>query len=308
MAILILGSVVVLLPTLLVFWLIWSKGLGRAEWLAKAIIVLNVGFLFFQIGPWAITSYYLRYVVLIFVVLGTAYAYSRRWRSLAASRSRSRRLMIAAAAMVGLVAVNIVATLGRLPPRDSIDLGFPLKGGTYYVLQGGTTWAANLFHSLVPKARYAVDIVQIDRFGNRAATIFPPLPLRDYHIYGAPLYSPCSGTVKAAVGTLPDNIPPATDFDHPGGNHVVIACQAVDVTLAHLQQDSLRVFIGDSVVSGQLIGWAGNSGYSDEPHLHMQANAADGRPLPLTFDGKFLSVNSVYRNGDIDPSKIRVAK
>ena len=114
--------------------------------------------------------------------------------------------------------------------------------------------------------------------------------------------------MKAAVGTLPDNIPPATDFDHPGGNHVVISCQVGNVTLAHLQQDSLRVSIGGSVVSGQFIGRAGNSGYSDEPHLHIQANAIDGRPLPLNFNGKFLSVNSVYRNGDIDPSKIRVAQ
>ena len=174
MAILILGSVIVFVPVLLVFWLIGSKSLGRAEWLAKAIIVLNVSFIFFQIGPWAITSYYLRYVVLMFAVLGTAYAYSRRWRSLAASRSRSRRLRIAATAMVSLVAVNVVAILGRLPPTDSVELGFPLKDGAYYALQGGTTWAATPFHSLVPKARYAVDIVQIDRFGNRAATIFPP--------------------------------------------------------------------------------------------------------------------------------------
>lgn len=96
------------------------------------------------------------------------------------------------------------------------------------------------------------------------------------------------------LSALPDNAPAETDSDHPGGNHVAISCHGINVTLAHLQKDSVRVAVGESVLAGQLIGSVGNSGYSDEPHLHLQANAADGRPLALAFNSKFIAVNDLY--------------
>ena len=42
------------------------------------------------------------------------------------------------------------------------------------------------------------------------------------------------------------------------------------VLYAHLKQGSARVRVGDRVVSGQDIGLVGDSGNSDEPHLHIQ--------------------------------------
>lgn len=53
---------------------------------------------------------------------------------------------------------------------------------------------------------------------------------------------------------------------------------------------------GDAVTKGQLIGAVGNSGYSDEPHLHVQANTVDGRPVAIVFDGRFLAINDIHRN------------
>lgn len=93
-----------------------------------------------------------------------------------------------------------------------------------------------------------------------------------------------------------DNEPSKVDWQNPGGNHLVLVCNEIEVTLMHMKKDSLKVTPGDHVTQGQLIGMVGNSGYSDEPHLHVQANTADGRPVPMAFDAKFLSINDVYFN------------
>ena len=61
-----------------------------------------------------------------------------------------------------------------------------------------------------------------------------------------------------------------------------------------MKRHSLRVAPSDRVRAGQPVGQVGNSGYSDEPHLHVQANGADGRPVPIVFDGRFLSINDLY--------------
>ena len=38
----------------------------------------------------------------------------------------------------------------------------------------------------------------------------------------------------------------------------------------HLKQNTLRVRVGDEVHRGQFIGQVGDSGNSDQPHLHIQ--------------------------------------
>lgn len=143
-----------------------------------------------------------------------------------------------------------------------------------------------------------MDVVQIGRLGNRAQSLVPAPKLTQYHIYGANIYSPCQGTVRVAVASLMDNEPPKVDRENPGGNHLVIACddKKTEVSLMHMKKDSAKVTTGDRVAQGQLMGRVGNSGYSDEPHLHIQANTIDGHPIPLVFDGEFLSINDVYRN------------
>jgi murein DD-endopeptidase MepM/ murein hydrolase activator NlpD len=62
------------------------------------------------------------------------------------------------------------------------------------------------------------------------------------------------------------------------------------------------VTVGTAVQPGQLVGRIGNSGFTNEPHLHVSAVAADSREpwpraagAPITFDGRFLAVNDVVR-------------
>ena len=53
------------------------------------------------------------------------------------------------------------------------------------------------------------------------------------------------------------------------GNHVLLACAEAQVLLAHFRRGNLRVTEWQTVVAGQLFGRSGNSGRSDEPHLHV---------------------------------------
>ena len=65
--------------------------------------------------------------------------------------------------------------------------------------------------------------------------------------------------------------------------------------MAHFKHGSLQVLAGDAVQVGQRLADVGNSGGSNEPHLHIYAQRPGppdapmgGEPLPITFDGRFL--------------------
>jgi hypothetical protein len=47
------------------------------------------------------------------------------------------------------------------------------------------------------------------------------------------------------------------------------------VELSHFAQDSIKVKEGDWVEKGAILGLCGNSGYSPQPHIHIQVQAAE---------------------------------
>lgn len=72
------------------------------------------------------------------------------------------------------------------------------------------------------------------------------------------------------------------------GNYIFI--RHVDGSVAnywHLQKDGALVNVGDSVITGQLIGNSGNTGYSAFPHLHFEVQGYDAAgnytQLPTRF-------------------------
>ncbi len=155
----------------------------------------------------------------------------------------------------------------------------------------------NPFHNFVD-SEFAVDIVKLNRFGNRA-TGLGPRDAESYEIFGEPVYSPCDGVVIAVVDSVFDNEPPRANSMSPLGNHVMIACDEAQIILAHLLKSSVVVSVGDSVARGEMIGRVGNSGYSNEPHLHLQAlqldpqGASPAKPLAVTFGGRFVAINDI---------------
>ena len=104
--------------------------------------------------------------------------------------------------------------------------------------------------------------------------------------------------VSGAVDGPPDMRIPEADVTNKGGNHAILRGASVDVVLAHFRLGSLKVTVGEWVEAGQVIAEVGNSGASDEPHLHIHAQrlgTADaplsGDPLPMRLDGRFLVRN-----------------
>jgi murein DD-endopeptidase MepM/ murein hydrolase activator NlpD len=147
--------------------------------------------------------------------------------------------------------------------------------------------------------KYAVDVTKLSMWGNDANGILP----RDntkYAIFNQVLYSPCDGEVFDVVDQWDNNLPFGEKAPYNDGNHIVIKTSNFYVLMGHLQKGSITVKVGDQVKQGQPIAKAGNSGWTLQPHTHIQAMklspgsfwAAEG--LPIYFDGKNTVKNTLF--------------
>ena len=133
--------------------------------------------------------------------------------------------------------------------------------------------------------------------------------------WGREILAPAAGTVTYARNDVPNNPhqgPPPDDKWFAPLHDPVLAyafgdCVIIDhgdsefSLLAHLQEGSVTVKVGDRVVAGQVIGKLGSSGSSFGPHLHYQLQTdprvLHGQSLPFKFQdteaplsrGKFLN-------------------
>lgn len=294
MTIYILGTLIVLLPLLLIAWLSFSKLKSKLEWLFRLILVGSVVLICYRIGTWSMTSYYIRFVIVAIFTGSILYSFhhirTKLWHI-----PKEQWFRIGSTALFSLIGILLGALTfsgASYSGNNTVNLKFPFGQGSYYVIQGGSNIMTNPFHNMVPNAKYAIDIVKTNNLGNRATTIFPK-KLEQYHIFGEVVHSPCKGRVLTTVDNLPDNIPLNGNREYPA-NLIVIECDSTKVMLAHLKKGSLIVSQGDNVKEGQPLGEVGNSGYTDEPHLHIQANSHDGSPVAIIFAGRSLSINDLY--------------
>ncbi|MBX9729042.1 MAG: M23 family metallopeptidase [Sphingopyxis sp.] len=221
------------------------------------------------------------------------------------------RAVTAAVGAAG-VWVGMTAFAGSSPPVRPVDLGFPLGEGRYLVTSGGSTELVNPhLGTLAPAFRdwrgqsYGVDLVRIDTLGFRTHDRTPfarPEEAEAYRIFDTPVIAPCSGRVEQTENLLPDMPVPIRDTDYKMGNHVALRCGALLVVLAHLQQGSVIVSPGTLVRKGDPLAKVGNSGQSDEPHLHIHAQRLaqpgqpllSGEPVPIRLIGEYPVRNLQY--------------
>lgn len=184
----------------------------------------------------------------------------------------------------------------------------PFKG-EWLVFWGGRTLGEN-YHAASRAQRFAHDFVVV-----RDGKTHPDTAraLTSYYCYGQPILAPAPGVVVVAIDSLPDQPIGSRDTSHPGGNHVVIDHGNHEFSLlAHMQPHSLRVKVGTHVKRGQLLGLAGNSGNTSEPHLHVHlmngpdmANA-DGLPMPFSnyvIDGAVIDRGELKRFQLVRPNR-----
>lgn len=109
--------------------------------------------------------------------------------------------------------------------------------------------------------------------------------LADYGAFDEPIYAPVAGYVVALESQQPDNPIGFVNKTSNWGNYIIIQTLAGGfVELSHLKQHSLKVSHGAWVEPGQEIARCGNSGYSPEPHIHLQVQQG---PHPGDFTVPF---------------------
>ena len=283
-----------LLPLLGLWWVLSPHRGSRKEWVAKVIFVAAYLFAVAFASVWLVPSVYAPYVYgiafVLLLPLSWLGARSRAWPlPTPAARVRFAVYLALAAVCVG---VGIYGWLGRAAPRaEAVALEFPLREGRFYVASGGANALVNDHFgagAAEPGGVLALDIVAVDRLGQRSAGLRPDDP-EAYTIFGLPVYAPCDGTVKRVVDGLPDRSPAPPADDAAPGNQVVILCGTTEVVLSHLREGSIEAHAGDAVKRGQRIAAVGGSGRITEPHLHVHAQSPDGAARAMSFNGRTLS-------------------
>jgi hypothetical protein len=179
-----------------------------------------------------------------------------------------RRISLAFNVLAALASLFLVLQLTQIhrDPKNAVAIDLPLEG-RWFVASGGRSVLVNGHYPLRVQ-RHALDLFQVvDGSTHRGGADL----LYNYYAYSRRLLAPGDGTVTQVIDSRPDAPVGDHDLEHPEGNVVVIDIGGGRYVLyAHLKQGSARVDVGDRVVSGQDIALVGDSGNSDEPHLHVQ--------------------------------------
>lgn len=118
------------------------------------------------------------------------------------------------------------------------------------------------------KYQYAYDFVKKK---NAQSYKNQGLYVHDYYAFGEAILSPVSGYVVEIKQDLVDNIIGEVDTINNWGNYIIIKSDlGFFVEISHLMQYSLNVEVGSYVQTNTIIAKCGNSGYSPEPHIHIQ--------------------------------------
>ena len=187
---------------------------------------------------------------------------------------------------------HAVVTIPIETYRQKTSLVFPFRGKGI-ILQGG---AANGGHRN-RSGEYAIDACGLDE----SWSIVAPGDGKknsDFRGWGRDLIAPADGVVVRQRNDRPDQ--PVADVSDPKfyapeykdggdpGNYLVIDHGGSEFSMmAHFQEGSILVKLGDHVRQGQTLGKLGHSGDTDGPHCHYQLQSSDdwenADALPFKF-------------------------
>ncbi|WP_299007120.1 urea transporter [uncultured Shewanella sp.] len=196
--------------------------------------------------------------------------------------------------VLGVVGYPLRPTVFRSSPEETLDhyltakdrfantfitLALPFSG-SWTVWQGfNGQWTHQGFW------RYAYDFVITDDSNNTYKN--EGTRLEDYYAFGQAVLSPVRGRVIKVVSYLMDNPIGTVDTINNWGNLVIIYDErGYFVEISHFAKESIVVYEGQWVEPGAHLGLCGNSGYSPQPHIHLQVQATafmGSETLPFTF-------------------------
>ena len=152
-----------------------------------------------------------------------------------------------------------------------------------------------------PNESNAVDFRRLGTNG-RTHTGGAGAPLAEYAGFGLPVLAPADGRIVEVTDGYADT-PPGTNGDH-ANNLVVDIGGSCYVLMGHLKQDSVTVQVGDVVRRGQPLAAVGNSGHTNEPHLHLQVQGSQAgtedadRTYPMVFRNIHITRGGAWPLGD----------
>ncbi len=147
-----------------------------------------------------------------------------------------------------------------LPPPVK-DLSHPLRGRNAVWSQfNGKAMTHNGF------AAYCYDFATVDSEGRIQRPGSPGTKTADYYMFGRPVYAVADGTVSGIVAGFPDNSP--SEYGNEA-NTITIEHSGFYSFYAHMKNGGILAAEKQQVKAGDLLGYAGNSGMSSQPHLHF---------------------------------------
>jgi hypothetical protein len=287
----------------LLVWLAYGRPTSRTELLLRAVLVAAYLVAIGAGGLWLVVPWYtpLLYGGLYLLAVRRSV---RRWERTVAFPTGPvawASTVISGALLVLTLGLATYIFTGWSTPVGAVDLSFPLRNGTYLVVNGGGNELINAHNKTLEDERFrawrgqshGVDIEKLNGLGLRARGILPR-KLTAYEIFGEPVFSPCAGEVIAANDGVSEMTPPEMDRQNMAGNYVILACSEVWVVLGHLRNGSVAVRTRQRVSEGASLGQVGNTGNTGEPHLHIHAQRPgavkeplSGHPLPVRFGGRY---------------------
>ena len=123
-----------LLPFLSIAWLWKKKAKNRLDWVLGLSLAGALSLLTFIATPWAFTSYYLRYLLVVLFALAAYFSFKKlkdTHHETPSSVGNRVANAVKVILLVVLLSLDIVAISSCFYPSPSVELAFPFSNGVY---------------------------------------------------------------------------------------------------------------------------------------------------------------------------------
>ena len=293
------------IPVLILINLLFIRYSSKFGLISSSLFNISFLWFFYLWGQWPIVAVEkIKYLLLAIIFLQALTLFrSRRAKMKLFPKGLFKNLKNSALLIFGLVFSFLVirAYQGRFYSEESVSLEFPLKSGDFYIASGGSNAVLNNHFGKGSRSQlYALDINLLGGL-SRVTSSLGPGENEDHYIFGEAVFAPCNGKIIELEHRVPDNEGGNMNVgpQQGQGNFVVIDCEGTVVSLVHLKENSLLVKLGEQVQAGEQLAHIGNSGFSQEPHLHLQAArwTKDSvlMGIPMEFKGTIPYRNQILR-------------